>query len=323
MNTATQSVEIVAPSRLHFGMFSFGVPGVRQFGGVGAMIDRPGLRLRVERSEQFEVRGPLAARVEAVVDRVADRLQLGGRPLYAFEVLKAPPEHVGLGTGTQLTLAVTAAINAMRGGQRLGAAELAALSGRAERSAVGTYGFELGGLIVDAGKLESEAIAPLEQRVELPQHWRFVVTWPRSETGLAGEAERAAFRKLPAVDPATTAQLKAEASSHLLPAARAGDFARFADSLYRFGQIAGSCFAAGQGGIYASPRIARLVAAIRGLGVAGVGQSSWGPSVFALLESSTAADNFAQRLRTLVAEDDAIVIAPPNATGARIIGGPP
>jgi predicted sugar kinase len=35
------AVEIRTPARLHIGMLSFGVPGVRSFGGVGLMTDRP------------------------------------------------------------------------------------------------------------------------------------------------------------------------------------------------------------------------------------------------------------------------------------------
>ena len=37
-----------------------------------------------------------------------------------------------------------------------------------------------------------------------------------------------------------------------------------------------------QGGIYAHPRTAALVDLIRKRGVRGVGQSSWGPAVFAI-----------------------------------------
>ncbi len=323
MEMPPQQVEVVACSRLHFGMFSFGVPGERQFGGAGVMIDRPGLRLRVERGERFEARGLLAGRVTSVASGVAQRLRLENPPPYVFDLVEAAPEHVGLGTGTQLALAVASAMVALGGDEQPDAARLAALAGRGQRSAVGSYGFERGGLIVEAGKLDGEALAPLTARVELPAEWRFVVTWPPSERGLAGEAERATFRELPPIEPATTARLRAEVEGEMLPAARAGDFKRFGESLYRFGRLAGKCFAAAQGGVFASERIARLVEAIRALGVAGVGQSSWGPSVFALLENPAAADAFAGELRSQVGGDDEIVIARPSASGARIVRGQP
>ena len=71
-----------------------------------------------------------------------------------------------------------------------------------------------------------------------------------------------------------------EALLHLVPAARSGAFDEFSASLYRFGRLAGECFAAQQGGPFASGRLAELVETIRGLGFEGVGQSSWGPTLF-------------------------------------------
>ena len=50
-------VEVRTPARLHLGMMSFGVPEARAFGGVGVMIDRPGVQVRLRRAERFEARG--------------------------------------------------------------------------------------------------------------------------------------------------------------------------------------------------------------------------------------------------------------------------
>ena len=51
------AVEVRTPARLHLGMMSFGVPTMRAFGGVGVMVDRPGVHLRLRRA----VRNPEAA----------------------------------------------------------------------------------------------------------------------------------------------------------------------------------------------------------------------------------------------------------------------
>lgn len=311
-------IEVAAPSRLHFGMFSFGRSDTRQFGGVGMMVNQPGLRLRLTPADRFEAVGPLSQRAGRVAQRITRALELGEPPACRIEILSAPPEHVGLGTGTQLSLAVSAALHAFRGGDALGPSALAALAGRAERSAIGTYGFALGGLLVESGKLPGEVLSPLEERLELPSEWRFVLVWPQDQHGLSGEEERSVFRDLPPVSPATTASLLGEVSSELLPAARAGDYERFSESLYRFGREAGMCFAARQGGPFASPRIEQLVHTIRDLGVRGAGQSSWGPTVFALLESAAAAARFTDRIRDHVGEHDTVLVAEPSNAGARI-----
>ena len=312
------TVEVACPSRLHFGMFSFGQPSARQFGGAGVMIDRPGLKLRVVPADCFSAAGPLEGRVELTVERLVQAWHLHGPPACRIEALDVPPEHVGLGTGTQLSLAVTAGLNAFLGGEALDAPSLASLAGRGGRSAIGTHGFVHGGFLVEGGKTGSEMLSPLEYRVALPDSWRFVVIGPYGEHGLFGEAERRAFGDLPPVPPAITEQLRREVAEEMIPAAAAGQFERYSHSVHRFGCQAGMCFATRQDGPFASPRIERIVETIRDLGVRGVGQSSWGPSVFALLESESAASRFVETLRARLDSRDTLVITEPNRTGARI-----
>lgn len=316
MTGMPRTIEVTTPSRLHFGMFSFGRADVRQFGGVGVMIDRPGVHLRISPAARFSTRGPLEQRVAAVVDRLQGHWTLEAPPDCLIEVLNAPPQHAGLGTGTQLELAITAGLNALRGGEPLSAEQLATLSGRGARSAIGTYGFLLGGLLVESGKLPGETLSPLEQQVTLPASWRFVlIALPGA--GLAGEAERRAFNSLPPVPPEVTVDLRSEVATQLIPAALDGQFERFAESLYRFNREAGMCFAASQGGPYASKSIAELIERLRSAGVLGVGQSSWGPTVFALAESDQAADVLVGQLRRELPPETNSLIASP-ARGATI-----
>jgi beta-RFAP synthase len=192
------------------------------------------------------------------------------------------------------------------------------LTGRAERSAVGTYGFVQGGLLLEEGKWTGEAISPSVKRVELPVAWRFVLITAQGQRGLAGEQERSAFRDLPPVPDTTSQQLYAVATEQLLPAARSADFAAFGEGLYRYGYQAGMCFAPRQGGPFASPRIGELVKMLRAAGVRGVGQSSWGPTVFALCESDAAARGLCDQLAEDLVEGERVLIARPNNTGATI-----
>lgn len=75
-----RTIEITTPSRLHFGMFSFGRADVRQFGGVGVMIDRPGVQLRIAPAAKFTATGPMQQRTAAVVDRLTSCWQLEAPP---------------------------------------------------------------------------------------------------------------------------------------------------------------------------------------------------------------------------------------------------
>ncbi|MFM7844858.1 MAG: GHMP kinase, partial [Planctomycetota bacterium] len=235
------------------------------------------------------------------------------------ESLGAP--HSGLGTGTQLALAVATILERMRQREIKSVECLAELMGRGRRSAVGTYGFGHGGLIVERGKLAAERISPLDQRLPLPAPWRFVLVRPQLDSGLHGAAEHQAFEKLPAVPPATAEQLNRLLDEQLLPAVRAHDFTRFSQSLYEFGYASGCCFAPAQGGAYRGPRLTQLVELIRSLGVVGVGQSSWGPTLFAAVPDDVAAHRLVQDLR-LLDDDLLLTIAAPQNAGALVNGRP-
>ena len=52
-----RSVEVVAPSRIHFGLLSFGNPAIRRYGGVGVMLERPAVRVRITAAGAFTVSG--------------------------------------------------------------------------------------------------------------------------------------------------------------------------------------------------------------------------------------------------------------------------
>lgn len=320
MASTTEEIVVRAPSRLHFGMFSFGAADERSFGGVGCAIDSPGLELRVAPANRFRCEGPLSERVEQFARRMAASQGLQRPPPCCVRVSQAPPEHVGLGTGTQLGLAVAAGLSAFCGWPEGDPVHWARAVGRGARSAIGVYAFHRGGLLVESGKREAEEISPLAARVELPEVWRFLLVRPREGLGLSGAAERDAFAGLPAPPRDVTAELCRKVLLELLPAARQADFEEFGESLYAFGRLAGSCFAARQEGEYASRQTADWVAALRRLGSRGVGQSSWGPTVFALCESQASAEQLAREVGRRPLFQNAVTdIAAPDNRGAEVI----
>jgi predicted sugar kinase len=177
----------------------------------------------------------------------------------------------------------------------------------------------MGGLIVERGKLPNERIAPLDCRLDLPEEWRFLLVRPERDSGLSGEREREAFARLPQVPPAVTDELAAELHERMLPAAAQGRFDDFSESVYQFGRLAGTCFAAQQGGPYNGPLLAEIVGAVRSLGITGVGQSSWGPTVFALLPDASGYERLVSRLvERFRSEPLHVSLAAPDNGGARI-----
>jgi len=292
---------VTAPSRLHFGLFHVpdggpssgargeGEPGVpvRSFGGVGLMIDLPGVVVTVRPASSWQFEGMLASRAQVFGHRLLATLPNPVGPLQVL-VERCPAEHTGLGVGTQLGLAVGRAIAAEVGLSGLSATELAVRVGRGDRSAIGVHGFDRGGLIVEPGKGPDEPLSPLLTRVFLPDEWRVVVFSPPGSDRWSGNLEQHAFERAREVPrpPGLTDTLCRIVLLGMLPAAIAGDLAGFGEAVHEFNRRAGEPFAAVQGGPYAGPGVADTIAAVQRFGVRGVGQSSWGPSVFAVVGSA-------------------------------------
>jgi beta-RFAP synthase len=291
-------IRVTTGSRLHFGLLGVGAPAppARRFGSIGLMVRAPGISLTVSRAPSWCARGPLAERAMAFAQRFVQGLP-GLVPPQQIVVERAAPEHMGLGTGTQLALAVTQAVALAGGLDDLSAAELSSLAGRGLRSALGVHGFERGGFLVDAGKGEAEALAPLVARIRFPKAWRVVLAVPAGGQGLHGAAERQAFEQLRDQPPAHTDALCRLVLLGMLPALLERDVDAFGEALHEFNARAGAAFAPIQGGPYAGPLVTELVTWVRQQGVAGVGQSSWGPGVFAVLGDEDRASALAAGIR--------------------------
>ena len=131
-------------------------------------------------------------------------------PPARFEILHAPPEHAGLGVGTQLSLAVTRVLTAMAGVETISIADLADLSERGLRSGIGLHGFVHGGLIVDGGRRPIGRDSPPARPPGLPtglgnprRHPRTIPgpPWPRGDPGIRPAPSHAQVIDRPALPP--------------------------------------------------------------------------------------------------------------------------
>jgi predicted sugar kinase len=149
------------------------------------------------------------------------------------------------------------------------------------------------------GKAPGEPLGRLQARVNLPSDWRFVLVRTSESPGLAGSDERRTFELVRSTPVSTATQLRKLAEDIILPAARSGTFEQFASGIADYNRLAGSCFALVQQGNFASAEIAELVTLLQQRGIRGAGQSSWGPTVFAILPDEPAA----RKLATWLVQD--------------------
>lgn len=290
-------VRVRAASRLHFGLMGLGqVTGsARGFGGVGLMVEHPGVEVTVGWNATGARRAELSDRVAEILDRLATWWNDPRIRELGVELGSVAPLHTGLGTGTQLSLASAAAVGRLLG-HEAAADELALATGRGTRSAIGIHGFEHGGLVVDGGKGPRTRIAPLVARRPFPEHWPIILIRPDVPGGLSGEREKNLFASAARFAPAMTDRLASLVLLGLLPALAEEDGLAFGEALFEFNRTVGECFAFAQGGAYAHPLLGRIVARLRQENIRGVGQSSWGPTLFAVCPDLERADWLTRRL---------------------------
>jgi beta-ribofuranosylaminobenzene 5'-phosphate synthase len=273
------SVTVTASARLHLGFLDMNGGLGRRFGSLGLAIDRPATRLTLRRAAEPSAEGPDKERASRYLAHLARHLGLA--KAYALTVHEAIPAHAGLGSGTQLALAVATALRRLEGLPPDHSND-ALLLRRGARSGIGLGLFEQGGFIVDGGHGARTATPPVVARLEFPPQWRVIIVLdPRTE-GVHGGEEQAAFARLADFEADLAAEICRLVLIKALPALAEQDIGFFGDAIARLQEIAGAYFAPAQGGApYASAAVARVMDELRLHGARGTGQSSWGPTGFA------------------------------------------
>jgi beta-RFAP synthase len=295
---------VQAGARLHLGFLDLNGACGRRYGSIGVALERP--RCTVE-----ACRAPAGAEtaraepVQAILERLGPDL---GQEKVAVRLVEAIPLHAGFGAGTQVALAVALAAS-RAAGRSVPIRELARRLGRGQRSGIGVAAFERGGLVIDAGhragdeddglsgRTDAAELPPVIFQHPLPDDWYFVLTTPRAGPGLSGSAERRVFERLPPMDAARVGRICRLTLMQVAPAVLTGDIRTFGAAISEIQEAVGEYFAPYQGGRFASPTGCEVAELARTRGACGVGQSSWGPTVFALVLGEGAARALADSLR--------------------------
>lgn len=318
-------LEIVTPARLHLGLLDTNGNLGRLYGSIGVAIQQPKVTLRAAPAESLQVYGLEVDRVTAFARRFLAYYQL--EPGARLELVAAIPGHVGLGSGTQLALAVGSAL-ARLAGLDLSIAEIARAMGRGVHSGIGTNTFAAGGFVLDGGHSilssspgdqKQAAVPPVLVRQPFPEDWRFVVVLPEIDPGLSGEKETNAFQVLPKAPPARVARMCRLLVMQMLPALFEQNIIEFGRALTAIQRLVGASFAPIQGGYFADPLSDKLISFLLTQGAAGAGQSSWGPTVYGLVAGQSAAEQLAAQTSTYLStlrNGQVFTVAPDNH-GAR------
>jgi beta-RFAP synthase len=310
-------VRVVAPARLHLGFLDLNGDLGRLFGSIGLAIDRPATEIVLAPARAFRAEGPDHVRALAILRRYAEALSPG--TAYQLDVRSVIPPHSGLGSGTQLALAVGAGIAALEGSQR-DAQELGELAERGARSAIGMAAFATGGFIVDGGRGTKDRPPPILLRTQFPAAWRVLLILDDRSKGVHGDDEAKAFSDLPPLSDSAAAHVCRLVLMQLVPGLMEADIDAFGAAITEIQAIVGGHFAAAQGGgPWTSPAVGRIAQRLKQAGAIGIGQSSWGPTGFAFTASKeNAQDLYDSAIEAARAEGLEILIGQGRNGGALV-----
>ncbi len=323
------AVSVHAPARLHLGFLDPGAALGRRFGSLGLVIDGFETSIELSASPADQVCASGGAE-QAEIVRAAGYMRTlqhrsGRHQALRLGLLRVLPAHAGFGAGTQLALAIGRAF-AQWHRLDITTPTLAHWLGRGARSGVGIAGFDHGGLLVDGGPRADGAPASVLSRMALPPAWRVLVVQDSAHQGLSGADEREAIATLSPLPRARAADICHQVLMRVLPGAAGAEFTPFAAGINHIQQLLGEHFAPAQGGsAFTSPAVGRLlqwiVTAGAGEHTAAIGQSSWGPTGFAILPSQAHAEAAldAARAARAVAASLTVRIVSARNTGASVI----
>lgn len=279
-------MRIRTPSRIHITLIDMNGSLGRVDGGVGFALSKPCIEIEAFESDEVKVEGK-GLNLERFLEIARKLSSYFGKGI-EIVVKSDYRSHVGLGSGTQIALALGKAFS-MLYCPELSVRVIAEIVGRGGTSGIGVAVFEFGGFIVDGGhsKKEKKDFLPSSaskakppkviSRLEFP-NWEVVVVIPEI-IGAYGTGEVDLFKKSCPVPLEDVRELCHLILMKMLPAVAEEDLDSFISTLRRIQHLG-----------FKRAEVDRYGSLIREcLDRFPAGMSSTGPTIFALTDTNARA----------------------------------
>ena len=291
--SSIEKIKISTPARLHLGFIDLHGGIGRRFGSAGIALDTPRLELEIMPAEALTIHGVGSKRIAQLVAAFDKHYKVESR--CSIHIKRSIPAHQGLGSGTQMALAVGRGLADLHG-LMLTHTEIAYCLRRGRRSGIGIYAFDHGGVLVDAG-VKDDKLPTLIFHHPFPSAWRILLITTKGYDGLHGASEHAAFAQLPQFSKSCAAALSRTVLMKLMPAVVEHDFVSFTQAVYKLQATMKDYFSSVQEQKISRFNSIKLLEYLDKQGIKGIGQTSWGPTTFAITESRAQAEAIIDRLR--------------------------
>ncbi|MHA2051861.1 MAG: beta-ribofuranosylaminobenzene 5'-phosphate synthase, partial [Promethearchaeota archaeon] len=302
------SLRITTPCRIHLSLIDENGYTGRVDGGIGLMLDRPNVVFEASNSaEEFQIEAHKYYResievINEIASKVFKTFNISNKNFH-FNLKRYFPSHVGLGSKTQLSLAIITAITKLKKHERLSVEKLTQFVQRGGTSGIGWRGFEMGGFILDGGHdfgkgKEKESFLPSSasfnsnpaitlSRHNIPDNWRFVLVIPNVKKGAYGDEEISVFQNYAPIPQREVNEVSHQIIMKIIPGIIKGDLKCFGDGLKRIQSIGFKKIE-----INLQHKIVKdLLKFLEEYGLKAYGMSSFGPSVLGIVESDSEAED--------------------------------
>jgi len=293
---------IETPSRLHVTLIDLNGAYGRIDGGVGITIEKPRLILKADpTSDETYIIFEDPHLSKSLMDDYRNKIVIASQKMmeyldiedsFIFNVKEAFPPHSGLGSGTQLSLAVGKMIS-MIYDHEIPAFQIAKIVGRGGTSGIGVASFDYGGFIVDGGHRSLEkpdflpssasnaSPPPLIARYDFPDDWNIILAIPDIDTRVSGSNEVDIFQKYCPIPIEDVEKLSHILLMKMMPSVLEADLDSFGFSINSIQNLGFKKIELK----LQKPIINKLIENMRIAGASGVGMSSFGPTIYAVTDT--------------------------------------
>ena len=313
MKKKSISVKIIAPARLHFGFLNLGGNKTISLGGIGVTINKFNTIINIKKNNQLVITGNNSDKALSFVKTFCKKNKIKSN--YLININKSIPEHIGLGSGTQLALSIGMALSKLNN-LSLNITKIGKILERGSRSKIGIESFTRGGFLIDLGVKKN--FSQVFEQLKFPNEWKILLIQNKNK-GLYGDTEQKAFKKLQKLS-SKKVSLHHLALNKIYPSILKKNFKEFSKSITEMQNYMGKYFYSMQGGNFSDNLVSKVINFLKKEKILGYGQTSWGPTGFAFLADNKKAKKIKYKLEKKFANcnDLKFIICSGKNTGANI-----
>ena len=296
----SKSIILDTPARIHLGFLDLNHLAERNFGSIGLTISKFKNIFEIKEHDKFEIESKdktIKKKIEKIFKKFSKIKKLKNCKIIVSQNI---PQHVGLGSGTQISLSVGYLISEFNN-LNFSINEISQISERGLRSGIGIQSFKTGGFIVDSGKAKGSNSLPLTIfNKKWPKQWKIILVFDQKISGIFGKNEVQEFNKMKK-EVLNIGNINCKTVlMKILPSIIEKDFANFSSGIQIIQDNMSKIFYRNKKNKFASKEIELIFNFLKKKKIFGFGQTSWGPTGFIFCENINEQNRLEKKIKNFL-----------------------